>query len=250
MFSIFGTSTDKAWKALGRDDPYFGVLAQREFSRENLSAASLEKFFQSGEAATAELLSVVERIAIPPPRLGRALDFGCGVGRMIIPLASRFKEVIGVDVSEHMLAEAARNVSHRQLANVTLFADIPNMEFDLVHSVLVFQHINPRRGADIILKCWSRVAQGGVLAVQVPIRFVGHRTVWWLRKLRDILPILQVPYNVLSGNRWNKPGVQMNLYDVNSFAANLLERGAKQIVLTRQDSDALFSGIYVLAIKE
>lgn len=249
MFGIFGNSTDGAWKAFGRDDPYFGVSAQREFRRENLSAAGFKKFFQSGETGTAELLSSIERAGITL-RLGRALDFGCGVGRMITPMATRFKEVIGVDVSEHMLAEAARNASHRQLENVAFFTDIPNMEFDLVYSVLVFQHINSTRGADIILNCWSRIARGGLLAVQVPTRFNGHRAIWWLRKLRDILPILQVPYNVLSGSRWNKPGVQMNLYDLNSLAANLLERGAKQIVLMRQASDTLFSGVYVLAIKE
>jgi SAM-dependent methyltransferase len=249
MLGIFGNSTDKAWKAFGRDDPYFAVSAQSEFRRENLSPAGLKKFFQSGETATAELLSSIERTGITL-RLGRALDFGCGVGRMIIPMATRFKEVIGVDVSQHTLAEAARNVSHLHLENVAFLRDIPNTEFDLVYSVLVFQHINSIRGTSIILNCWSKVARGGLLAVQVPIRFNGHRAIWWLRKLRDILPILQIPYNVLSGSRWNKPGTQMNLYDVNSLAASLLERGAKQIVLIRQDLGSLFSGVCVLAIKE
>ena len=141
----------------------------------------LKKFFQSGETGTAELLSSIERAGITL----RALDFGCGVGRMITPMATRFKEVIGVDVSEHMLAEAARNASHRQLENVAFFTDIPNMEFDLVYSVLVFQHINSTRGADMILNCWSRIARGGLLAVQVPTRFNGHRAICWLRKLCD-----------------------------------------------------------------
>jgi trans-aconitate methyltransferase len=248
MIRLFGDSTDEVWKAYGKDDPYHGVLSYTEFSRENLSADSLEKFFQSGEAAIAALLSSIHHSGIVL-RMGRALDFGCGVGRLLIPLANRFKEAVGVDVSEGMLAEAKKNVDHRQFKNVSLSEEIPNLEFDLIHSALVFQHIEAARGVKIILDCWSRVSPGGLLAVQVPIQFNGSRFVWRLRQIRNALPFLQIPYNVLSARRWNKPGVQMNIYDLNNLSANLLEAGAQRIILLRQISDASFYGVYVLAIR-
>ena len=37
----------------------------------------------------------------------RTLDFGCGVGRVAIPLARRFEHVVGLDVSPGMLTRAA-----------------------------------------------------------------------------------------------------------------------------------------------
>jgi 2-polyprenyl-3-methyl-5-hydroxy-6-metoxy-1,4-benzoquinol methylase len=249
MMRIFGDSTDEVWNAFGRDDPYFGVLSQKEYSRENLNPASLEGFFRSGEAKIAEVMSLIEQSGIAL-RMRRALDFGCGVGRLVIPLANRFTEVVGIDVSEGMLAECRKNIAHRQLQNVVLSRGIPNLEFDLVHSALVFQHINSARGSNIILDCWSRIAPGGLLAVQLPIRFTGNRTTWYLRQLRNAVPILQIPYNLLSGSRWNRPGVQMNIYDLSFLSAKLLERGAKQIVLMRQDSDLSFVGVYLLAVKK
>jgi 2-polyprenyl-3-methyl-5-hydroxy-6-metoxy-1,4-benzoquinol methylase len=248
MMRVYGDSTDDVWKTYGRDDPYFGVLAHAEYTRANLSDENLEKFFQSGEAGIAELLSSIEQSGISL-RTGRALDFGCGVGRLAIPLAKRFREVIGVDVSEGMLAEAVRNVRKRNIENVNFSTELPNLEFDLVHSALVFQHINPVRGLEIISNCWSRVAQDGTLAVQVPIRFNGSRTIWRLRQVRNVFPVLQIPYNLLSGDRWNRPGMQMNIYNLNALSASLLELGARQLLLLRQPPDGPFSRVYVLAVK-
>jgi trans-aconitate methyltransferase len=161
---IFGDATDEVWKAYGRDDPYFGVLAHDEYTRKNLSAAQLEKFFISGEREVAKLMSSIDQVGLELRR-ETALDFGCGVGRLVIPLASRFKEVVGVDLSDGMLAEAEKNVKDKQLKNVAFFKELPDLHFDLLHSALVFQHINPTRGMKILLDCWSRLAPSGLLAV-------------------------------------------------------------------------------------
>jgi SAM-dependent methyltransferase len=248
MIRIFGDSTDEVWKDFGKDDPYFGVLSHEEYSLENLTPAGVEKFFQSGETHIAQLLTLIQGTAIPL-RTGRALDFGCGVGRLLIPLASRFRDAIGVDVSEGMLTECRKNLEKRKLTNVLLAERIPNLELDLVHSALVFQHINATKGYDIISDCWSRIAPGGLLAVQLPIQFTGSRAVWQLRHLRNALPILQIPYNIFSGRRWNKPGVQMNVYDLNVLSVRLLGAGATRIMLLRHDPDNSFVGVYVLAVK-
>ena len=37
---------------------------------------------------------------------GRALDFGCGAGRLTRALAARFESVVGVDVADAMLDKA------------------------------------------------------------------------------------------------------------------------------------------------
>jgi 2-polyprenyl-3-methyl-5-hydroxy-6-metoxy-1,4-benzoquinol methylase len=246
---IIGDSTDQVWRDYGRDDPYFGVLAHEEYKRNNLSDTTLEKFFQSGEVHIADLIGSIERLGITL-RNERALDFGCGVGRLLMPLATRFKEVVGVDVSDGMLAESAKNAAVRKLNNLSLFKEIPDSTFDLIHSALVFQHINAERGLEIISKCWSKLTPDGLLAIQFPIRFDGSRAIWRLLRLRNAFPILQIPYNLLSGSRWNRPGMQMNVYDLNSISASLLEIGARQIVLLKEIPDGNFCRVYLLARRE
>lgn len=249
LMRIFADSTDQVWKAFGKDEPYFGVLSYDKYSRERLSSSALEEFFQSGEDALAALMSSIGRQVIEIRR-DRALDFGCGVGRLTIPLAKRCSETIGVDVSEGMLAECRKNLAQRHVNNVLLSHQIPDLKFDLIHSALVFQHINRVRGHNLILDCWSKVAVGGLLAVQLPIRYNGTWTNYQLRRVRNAVPILQIPYNLLRSRPWNRPGRQMNVCDLNVLSASLLEAGATAITLLRQISDRSFDGVYLLAVKE
>jgi ubiquinone/menaquinone biosynthesis C-methylase UbiE len=50
---------------------------------------------------------------------GNILDFGCGTGRFLLWLSSRASLVVGIDVTEEMLAQAKENV--RNLKNVELW---------------------------------------------------------------------------------------------------------------------------------
>ena len=57
-------------------------------------------------------------------RPGRLIDLGCGTGRHLLPFAQRGFAVVGVDLSEHMLAEASRKLSQAQLPSVLCRGDI------------------------------------------------------------------------------------------------------------------------------
>ena len=61
--------------------------------------------------ATAELAGVVRLWA--PPTGRRVLDFGCGIGRLALALADEAAEVLGLDVSEGMVAQARRRAGGR-----------------------------------------------------------------------------------------------------------------------------------------
>lgn len=76
---------------------------------------------------------------------GTALEIGCGVGRLLMPMAYHFKQVVGLDIAPNMLALAQQYLDG--LSNVKL-ALIENDKFvaadssiDYVFSVTVFQHI-------------------------------------------------------------------------------------------------------------
>jgi len=50
---------------------------------------------------------------------GRLLDLGCGTGRLTLPLAGSFEQVIGMDPEPEMLAEAAAEASRLGVSNTT-----------------------------------------------------------------------------------------------------------------------------------
>ncbi len=84
--------------------------------------------------------------ALPPGFVDRetALDFGVGVGRIAFPLAERFTQVIGVDVSKVMIAKLRLEAGERRHERVRGFhidEDWDGQRTDFVYSVLTFQHM-------------------------------------------------------------------------------------------------------------
>jgi len=84
------------WEDLGELDPYWAILAypERRFGRWDL-----DEFFRTGAEEIARLEAEMQRLG-RPARRERALDFGCGVGRLTQALAPHFERVVGVDVGK------------------------------------------------------------------------------------------------------------------------------------------------------
>lgn len=214
--------TDNSWKSFGEVDPYFGVLTCDEYRSDRLSDGAREKFFQSGEDHAKKVLSVLREIN-PDFSPRRSLDFGCGVGRVTLPLAHESNIVVGVDVSPGMLSEAQRNAVASGVDNIT-FTHTVTGSFNLVHSVLVFQHIPPRRGARILAELASRLDTGGMIILQVPY----HRDAPLWQKLATAVkrtaPVINGALNLVEGRRFSYPTMTMFCYDFATILAIL--RGA------------------------
>ena len=156
--------TDRDWNEIAHRAPYYGVVSQDKFL--NPDKEALEEFFRTGREYVEQELAYI-RSTWPEFAPERILDFGCGVGRLLIPMASRFGSAVGVDIAEGMRQLA---LSHAQAAGATIevFEDVPEgREFDWVNSFIVLQHIPPARGYAILAKLWNATASGGVFAVQV-----------------------------------------------------------------------------------
>ena len=69
--------------------------------------------------------ALIERLVALAPRRGRALDLGCGPGKLAIPLAETFGEVVAVDPSAPMIAaaRAADTGRHRNIRWMQAFAE-------------------------------------------------------------------------------------------------------------------------------
>jgi SAM-dependent methyltransferase len=103
----------------------------------------------------------------------KALEIGCGPGRLMAPLSTEFAEIHGTDVSDEMIrlaAERLRHIPHAHVhhsakSDLSLFAD---ESFDFVYSYAVFQHIPSR---EIVLRYLEEVRRvlkpGGILRCQI-----------------------------------------------------------------------------------
>lgn len=165
-------STDQHWVRWGEQDPYFAVITNDKFRAGQMDEAAREQFFASGRDHVGHVLDVCRNRVDPAFAPKRALDFGCGVGRIVLPLAQSVEQVVGVDVSPGMLDEARRNCEASGLTNVELQLSDDALStlqgaFDLVHSCIVFQHIDVPRGRALFGKLLELLAPGGIAALQV-----------------------------------------------------------------------------------
>ncbi len=121
-------------------------------------------------AATVELVTLIA--AWSPPAGKRVLDFGCGIGRVAAALAPLAAEVIGVDLSEQMVAQArARTAGLPNLRfEVSDGIDLPfpDASFDLVLAVDSFPYL-VRAGEGVLTSTLTDIARllrpGGELLV-------------------------------------------------------------------------------------
>jgi SAM-dependent methyltransferase len=172
-------STDLAWMDWGEQDPYFAVITDPKYRSAILDDDARKEFFATGRYHLAYVLHQIRRgvDANFVPR--RMLDFGCGVGRVGLPMAEHAERVTGVDVSPAMLAEFRRNCEERGLANVGFHQSLDELAdqagtYDLVHSCIVFQHIDVERGRQMFGQLLALLAEGGVGAIQVTFGKAVH----------------------------------------------------------------------------
>lgn len=115
-----------------------------------------------------------ERLLAVLPTIGRALDLGCGPGRLTFCVAKARStlDLIGVDISENKLnaAKFTRQL-HRLERRVWFYAcdgrNLPGFgTFDAAWCVLVFQHLPPDAVAGYISQVAERLVPGGVFVFQ------------------------------------------------------------------------------------
>lgn len=160
------------WDRLAEVDAMWAVLTApgRKGGRWDV-----EEFFATGEAEIAHVLSIAGGLGWPAGR-ERALDFGCGVGRLTRALANRFRAAIGVDISAGMVEHARRlndDVSSCEF-RVNAASDLAQFEtasYDLVYSSIVLQHLPSRADIERYVAEFLRVVRpDGLVAFGIPSR--------------------------------------------------------------------------------
>ncbi len=226
--------TDKQWQDWGKKNPYSGILGVESSSinQPEVEAA----FYSSGEAHVTNVIDTITHHFGGMSNTSSALDFGCGVGRIVLPLSRRFDRVTGVDISPTMIELARSRVpSDLRINFVEHLSELePERRYDLVHSYIVIQHIRPGQGYQIIADLLDRVAPGGFFALHMTVGDL-NRNRRMLNALRYRLPPLHWAYNVARRRPWDEPIAEMNRYDL----ARLIQlmRGRYEGALTIRDYD-------------
>jgi len=218
------------WERFAQQDPYYGVLAHDRFHRENLDDAARASFFALGREHLDRVLAEA-RLLDPGFAPATALDYGCGVGRVLVPLARRVEHVVGVDVAPRMLDEARRNVDQQGLTNVELLhagALHRAPPVDFVHSTIVLQHVPVRRGEEIFGRLAALLRPGGIAHVQVPVHVSHWQATAFVMAMRS-LPLAHKLLNVARGRPWDYPHMEMNVYNLNRLAVRLMRLGLSDL---------------------
>jgi cyclopropane fatty-acyl-phospholipid synthase-like methyltransferase len=219
-------STDTEWEKWGKQDPYFAVLTHEKFRNKNLTDKSKTEFFESGKTHINHVLNVCKNYLEPNFSPKRALDFGCGTGRLLIPLAEIVEQVVGVDVSDSMLKEAQKNCEEYSVTNVNLYKSDDNLaylniNFDFIHSVIVFQHIPVERGKIIFMNLLNRLEKGGIGAIQFTyskrILKNSYGVVPLKTRLKAWEPTKKIKNFLNKKFSQTDPEMQMNQYNLNEL---------------------------------
>lgn len=153
------------------------------------SEADVSDFVRSGEANYNQLVRPFLPLLLEgrPARSCRAVEIGCGIGRMTEWFARDFGFVEALDVSPAMIEGARRRLGH--LSNLAFhvgagsdLAPVASASANLVFSFIVFQHVPAREVVENYVNEAARVLQsGGAFKFQLN----GDRSSAYLAHERD-----------------------------------------------------------------
>ena len=132
-----------------------------------------EAFFATAADVVRGLEAELNRLPSQPVAARRALEIGCGPGRLMKPMSRHFGEIHGVDVADAMIERAKRNlrdVPHAfpRAASGADLSEFASDFFDFVYSYAVFQHIPSR---DVVQSYWRDIVRvlkpGGIARLQI-----------------------------------------------------------------------------------
>lgn len=169
------------WDAYGRIDPLWAIL---NFPDKKGKRWSKEEFFATGTQEIKEVMQHIASLGISLPRT-RALDFGCGVGRLTQALTDYFDTVIGVDIAPSMIQAAQQHNLYpdrctyyvNKTDDLKQFSD--NM-FDFIYTNITLQHMNPVYAMKYIRELVRVLNPQGLLCFQLPSHKTGYDLVYLL----------------------------------------------------------------------
>lgn len=219
--------SEHLFSQMKKEHLYYAVLTHSEYL--NPSNVEGSEFFVSGQKHISYVLENLDKYFGPINSWGKALDFGCGVGRLVIPLAKRFSQVIGVDVSKAMIEQASLHCSPFNVQFEMSLEAVERHSCDLIHSYIVFQHIPPKQGLKLLQKLITCLKPGGYGMVHITFHTLFSSFKRGGLFLRRHSPLFHKSCNLLQKRTWNHPCIPMYTYNFSSVFEVFAENGISDI---------------------
>jgi SAM-dependent methyltransferase len=157
------------WNEFGKTDPLYAILTVP--SKRN-NRWHVDEFFKTGETEIQSVIGYLNSLGRVTENR-RALDFGCGVGRLTQALCRYYQECDGVDIAPSMISAASQfnrfgdrcRYHLNEKDDLRLFDD---NQFDFMYSMIVLQHIAPPFSSNYIREFIRVLKPDGLALFQIP----------------------------------------------------------------------------------
>jgi SAM-dependent methyltransferase len=179
-----------------------------------------EAFFKDGEGVANEIIEWTKKYI--PPETKRILDWGCGVGRVVIHI-DKFTEagtsIHGCDINEQMISfnkKYGKNISYSLIA-YTPPTNYKNEYFDLIYGLSILTHIEPSMQENWIREIYRMLNTNGIFL------FTTHGRYFYSKLLQSEKQLLDL-HGVFSKTYSKKGHRMMSTYNSPEALEKLLEK--------------------------
>ena len=197
------------WEGFAKTDPLWSILTDPD--KKN-GKWDIDEFFQTGADEIDTIFELLEANAWQPKRCQKAIDFGCGVGRLTRAISRRFERTTGVDASAQMI-EMAHDF-HKNMNGIDFVTNqtdnlsfVPDQSISFIYTTIVLQHVPTEQSYQFISEFCRALEPGGTLVFQVPTNDI--RKLSLIQKFRVWLKPRE---RLAKLGLWTKYHMDMNVY--------------------------------------
>ncbi len=112
-----------------------------------------------------EFNKIMKTVRMYTPKNGNILDVGCGYGRYLKPLSHEFKNIVGVDMNEHIVQELKKDEYNAMSLETFEESDT---KFDTIIMSHIIEHFSPSDLLKMMNFYLSRLKTDGYLIIATP----------------------------------------------------------------------------------
>jgi SAM-dependent methyltransferase len=157
---------------VGPTEPHFSVVMDSPEAIDSVDA-NISQFWATGHAQAQDLLQPLEHFGLTELKNKTAVEFGCGIGRLSLGLAGKFKQLHSYDVSDSQITlakkasvDAGVHNSQFHLSSGNPFSALEPTDF--FYSKNTFEHYPPPIIHQFIRNALRSLKSDGLALFQVP----------------------------------------------------------------------------------
>jgi SAM-dependent methyltransferase len=230
------------WEEMAAIDPLWAIMSEPE---KRFGNWEINEFLRTGQEEISGLMRSAGELALPQ-QCRRAIDFGCGVGRLTRALHDYFPECFGVDISRSMLEKARKITPECQFREASDLRSFSAGFADLIYSSLVLQHQPDKTHVYALIRDMVRVlSPGGLLVFQMPLHLALRNRIQLRRRAYRLVRAMGLSHTYAYERLKLSPIRMLGLTQVTVEDAVRAANGkVLRVAVERKPNEPFSSGIY------